>query len=162
MIWNEKYECMSIEERKKLQLERLKFILGYAYERIPFYKQSFDKQGIKPSDLKQLSDLSKFPTVTKIDLRDNYPFGLFAQPLENIQRLHASSGTTGKPIVAGYTRNDIDTWAEVIARTLACGDCGKKDVVQNAYGYGLFTGGLGIHYGAEKIGATVIPISGGN
>jgi len=162
MIWNEKYESMPIDERKKLQLERLKYVLNYAYERIPFYKQSFDKNGIKPSDLKQLSDLSKFPMVTKIDLRDNYPFGLFAQPLENISRLHASSGTTGKPIVAGYTKNDIDTWAEVMARTLSCGDCTRKDIVQNAYGYGLFTGGLGIHYGAEKIGATVIPISGGN
>ena len=162
MIWNKEYETMPVGERRKLQFERLKHILAYAYDRIPFYKKSYAKAGVKPSDFKQLSDLSKFPTVTKIDLRDNYPFGMFALPLEKIIRIHASSGTTGKPIVAAYTRNDIGTWAEVMARTMACGDCGEKDIVQNAYGYGLFTGGLGIHYGAEKIGATVIPISGGN
>jgi len=162
MIWNREYESMTIPERKRLQYERLKYILNYVYDRVPFYKKKFDEIGIKPSDFKQLSDISKFPTTTKIDLRDNYPFGLFAQPMENIERLHASSGTTGKPIVAGYTRNDIETWAEVMARTLTSGGCSKKDVVQNAYGYGLFTGGMGVHYGAQKIGATVIPISGGN
>ena len=162
MIWNEQYETMSLNERRELQLERLKQILSKVYDRVPFYRQSFDQVGIKPSDLKKLSDLSKFPTITKFDLRDNYPFGLFAEPLENIKRLHASSGTTGKPVVAGYTGNDINTWAEVMARTLACGDATPSDVVQNAYGYGLFTGGLGIHYGAEWMGATVIPISGGN
>jgi len=153
---------MPVSERKILQYDRLKYILGYAYDKIPFYRESFLKAGVKPGDFKQLSDLSKFPMITKIDLRDNYPFGLFAQPLENIVRLHASSGTTGKPVVAGYTKNDIETWAEVMARTMACGGCGKNDIVQNAYGYGLFTGGMGIHYGAEKIGSTVIPISGGN
>ena len=153
---------MPDSERKKLQFDRLKRILTYSYDNVPFYKKSFDNKGIKPSDFKQLSDISKFPTVTKLDLRDNYPFGLFAQPLKNIVRIHASSGTTGKPIVAGYTKNDIDIWAEVMARTLSCGGCGEDDIVQNAYGYGLFTGGLGIHYGSERIGSTVVPISGGN
>ncbi len=153
---------MPDSERRKLQFERLRNVIQYVSEKIPFYQNAFQKKGIKPSDFKQLSDLSKFPTLTKLDMRGNYPFKLFARPLSEIIRLHASSGTTGKPIVAGYTRNDIDTWAEVMARTLACGDCGVNDIVQNAYGYGLFTGGLGVHYGAEKIGATVIPISGGN
>jgi len=162
MIWNKEYETMPDNERKKLQFERLLNILNYVYGKVPYYKQSFDKNGIKPSDFKQLSDISKFPTLTKFEMRDNYPFNLFAKPLKEITRLHASSGTTGKPVVAGYTKNDIETWAEVMARTLACGDCTADDVVQNAYGYGLFTGGLGVHYGAEKIGATVIPISGGN
>jgi phenylacetate-CoA ligase len=162
MIWNREFETMPAGERKKLQEERLRSILAYAYERVPFYRKTFDKAGIKPSDFKKLSDISKFPTVNKLDLRDNYPFGLFAVPLSKILRLHASSGTTGKPIVAGYTKNDLEVWSEVIARTLACGNCTSEDVVQNAYGYGLFTGGLGIHYGAEKVGAAVIPISGGN
>ncbi len=162
MIWNREYETMPVSERRKLQEERLKYILQYVYDRVPFYRKSFDKAGIKPLDFRRLSDLAKYPTVTKIDLRDNYPFGLFARPMSDIQRLHASSGTTGKPIVAGYTKTDIETWAEVIARTLTCGLCTKDDIVQNAYGYGLFTGGLGIHYGAERVGATILPISGGN
>ncbi len=153
---------MSISERKQLQFDRMKHILQYVYDRVPFYTRKFDEIGIKPSDYKQLTDISKFPTTIKTDLRDNYPFGLFAQPLENIVRLHASSGTTGKPIVAGYTQNDIETWAEVMARTLGCANCTKKSVVHNAYGYGLFTGGLGAHYGSHRIGATTIPISGGN
>ncbi len=157
MIWNREYETMPVSERRKLQEERLKYILQYVYDRVPFYRKSFDKAGIKPLDFRRLSDLAKYPTVTKIDLRDNYPFGLFARPMSDIQRLHASSGTTGKPIVAGYTKTDIETWAEVIARTLTCGLCTKDDVVQNAYGYGLFTGGLGIHYGAERVGATILP-----
>jgi len=161
-IWNEKYECMTAKERGDLQFERLKHILTYVYDRIPFYSRAFDEKGIKPSDFRKLSDLAKFPATTKIDLRDNYPFGLFAQPLDNIVRLHVSSGTTGKPVVAGYTAHDIDTWAEVMARTLACGECTRSDVVHNAYGYGLFTGGLGVHGGAQLIGATTIPISGGN
>lgn len=162
MIWNKEFETMTDSERKKLQFERLKNVINYVYEKIPYYKGSFAKAGVKPSDFKKFSDLSKFPTLTKFDLRDNYPFGLFAVPMKEIARLHASSGTTGKPIVAAYTKNDINTWAEVIARTLCCGDCTDESVVQNAYGYGLFTGGLGVHYGAEKLGATVIPVSGGN
>ncbi len=161
-MWNERYETMPIAERRQLQIDRLKHILDYVYTRVPFYARAFDSQGVKPSDFKQLKDLAKFPFTTKIDLRDNYPFGMFAQPMENIVRLHASSGTTGKPVVASYTAKDIDTWAEVMARTLCCGDCTKHDVVHNAYGYGLFTGGLGVHGGAQKVGATVIPISGGN
>jgi len=162
MIWNEQYECMPHKEKKQLQYDRLKYIIQYVYDNVPFYHQAYDKSGIKPKDFKQTSDLSKYPTLTKVDMRDNYPFRLFAKPLSDIIRLHASSGTTGKPIVAGYTRHDIDVWAEVMARTLACGGCTRESVVQNAYGYGLFTGGLGVHYGAEKLGATVIPISGGN
>jgi phenylacetate-CoA ligase len=162
MIWNEQFECMPQKEKKQLQYDRLKHIIHYVYDNVPFYRQAYDKSGIKPKDFKQISDISKYPALTKIDMRDNYPFKLFAKPLSEIIRLHASSGTTGKPIVAGYTRHDIDTWAEVMARTLACGGCTRESVVQNAYGYGLFTGGLGVHYGAEKLGATVIPISGGN
>jgi phenylacetate-CoA ligase len=161
-MWNRELETMPVAERKKLQYDRLKHVLNYVYDRVPFYRNAFDRKGIKPSDFKKLSDLSKYPTVNKLDLRDNYPFGLFALPLSRIQRLHASSGTTGKPIVAAYTKNDIQVWAEVIARTLACGECTSEDVVQVAYGYGLFTGGLGAHYGAELLGATVIPVSGGN
>jgi len=162
MIFNREFESMSNKERTQLQFERLKYILNYVYEKVPFYRKAFDGKGIKPSDFKQSSDIAKFPTTTKIDLRDNYPFGLFAQPMTNIERLHASSGTTGKPVVAGYTRKDIETWSEVMARTLVCGMCTKDDVVHNAYGYGLFTGGLGVHYGGQKVGATIIPISGGN
>lgn len=161
-MWNKKFEQMPDGERKKLQFERLKNTINYVYEKVPFYTKTFQKLGVKPSDFKKITDISKFPTLTKYDMRDNYPFGLFAKPLKEVIRLHASSGTTGKPIVAGYTRNDLDVWAEVIARTLACGDCTEDSIIQNAYGYGLFTGGLGVHYGAEKIGATVIPISGGN
>lgn len=161
-MWNKELETMPVAERRKLQYDRLKYMLNYVYDRVPFYHNAFDRKGIKPSDFKKLSDLSKFPTVNKLDLRDNYPFGLFALPLSQVQRLHASSGTTGKPIVAAYTKNDIQVWAEVIARTLSSGGCTNEDVVQVAYGYGLFTGGLGAHYGAELLGATVIPISGGN
>jgi phenylacetate-CoA ligase len=134
MIWNKEFETMPVKEREKLQYDRIKHVLNTVYDKVPFYRKTFDKQGIRPSDFKKLSDIAKFPTVTKIDLRDNYPFGLFALPLSQVQRLHASSGTTGKPIVAGYTRNDINTWAEVMARTLACGMCTQEDVVQNAYG----------------------------
>ncbi len=162
MIWNEKYECMSRKELDELQLERLKFVVNRAYEKIPFYKNSFDKAGFKPDDLKSLDDLRKIPFISKKDLRENYPFKMFAEPLENIVRIHSSSGTTGKPVVVGYTKNDIETWAELMARSLVCAGANKNDIIQNAYGYGLFTGGLGIHYGGERIGATVIPASGGN
>jgi len=161
-MWNTEYEAMDIGERKKLQLDRMKHLLQYVYDNVAFYKRKFDDIGIKPSDYKQLSDIAKFPTTVKTDLRDNYPFGLFAKPMEDVVRLHASSGTTGKPIVAGYTQNDIETWAEVMGRTLGCANCTRESVVQNAYGYGLFTGGLGVHYGSHHIGATTIPISGGN
>ena len=161
MIWNEA-ETLSREELKKLQLERMKKLIEWVYYRVPFYKKRLDDAGVTPDNFNSLEDIQKIPFTTKDDLRDNYPFGLFAEPLENVVRIHASSGTTGKPTVVGYTKEDINTWAEVMARTLAAGGATSKDIVQNAYGYGLFTGGLGLHYGAEKLGATVIPISGGN
>ncbi len=162
MIWNDKFETLERSELEALQSKRLKGLIKRVYQAVPFYRQKMDEAGIKPRDIKGVKDLSKLPFTTKDDLRKNYPFGLFAVPLEEIVRIHASSGTTGKPTVVGYTRNDIQVWAEVMARTLSCGDVTKADVVHNAYGYGLFTGGLGAHYGAEKIGAAVIPISGGN
>jgi len=153
---------MPREKLEALQLERLKQTAKRCYENVPFYKKAFDEKRIYPNDIKSLDDLENLPFTKKTDLRDNYPFGLFAVPLDRIVRVHASSGTTGKPTVVGYTKEDIGTWAEVMARSLSCGEVTEKDVVQNAYGYGLFTGGLGIHYGAELIGATVVPISGGN
>jgi phenylacetate-CoA ligase len=162
MIWNEKYECMSRKELEELQLNRLKAIVQKVYDRVPFYKESFDKSGVKPSNIKSIGDIKKLPFISKKDLRDNYPFKLFAEPMDNIIRIHSSSGTTGKPVVAGYTKNDIEMWAELMARSLMCAGATPKDIIQNAYGYGLFTGGLGIHYGAERMGATVIPASGGN
>jgi len=162
MIWDPKFECMSIPELRDLQLERLKEVCERTYHRIPFYYQAFRKAGVKPKDINSLEDLSRLPLTTKDDLRDNYPFGLFAVPPSDIVEIHTSSGTTGKPIVGGYTRRDIELWSEVMARCLTCSGTTKDDVVQNAYGYGLFTGGLGVHYGARRIGASVIPISGGN
>ena len=162
MIWAEEYECMSRKDMDKLQLGRLQAIVQTVYEKIPFYKSSFSKAGIKPGDIKSLNDLSKLPFITKADLRQGYPFNMFAVPMKDIVRIHSSSGTTGKPVVAGYTRNDIGTWAELMARTLVCAGATEDDIIQNAYGYGLFTGGLGVHYGGERLGATVIPASGGN
>ena len=154
-------ERLSRDALQARPLERLQHTLRYAYERVPFYRQAFDRAGVHPDDCKELADLGKFPTTSKQDLRDNYPFGMFAVPQDQLRRLHASSGTTGKPTVVGYTANDIDTWSEVMARSIfaAGGRPGHK--VHVAYGYGLFTGGLGAHYGAEKLGATVIPASGG-
>jgi len=154
-------EIASRDEISALQLERMKWSLKHAYDNVPFYKKSFDDAGVHPDDLKSLSDLAKFPFTMKQDLRDNYPFGLFAVPRTKIQRLHASSGTTGQPTVVGYTARDIDTWATVVARSLRASGTRAGDVVHVAYGYGLFTGGLGAHYGAEKLGCTVVPISGG-
>jgi phenylacetate-CoA ligase len=153
---------MSIPELRDLQLERLKEVCERTYHRIPFYYHTFRKAGVKPKDINSLEDLSRLPFTTKDDLRDNYPFGLFAVPPSDIVEIHTSSGTTGKPIVGGYTHRDIELWSEVMARCLTCSGTTKDDVVQNAYGYGLFTGGLGVHYGARRIGASVIPISGGN
>ncbi len=154
-------EIASIDEIRALQLERLKWSLRHAYGNVPMYKQRFDEAGVHPDDLQQLSDLAKFPFTYKNDLRDNYPFGLFAVPREQIMRLHASSGTTGKPTVVGYTANDISNWADLVARSLRAAGLRKGDMVHNAYGYGLFTGGLGAHYGIERLGATVVPMSGG-
>ncbi|MGE5893426.1 MAG: phenylacetate--CoA ligase PaaK [bacterium] len=162
MIWNEEFETLPREALEALQLKRLKELAERLYAVVPFYRNALDKARAKPGDIKTLADLQRLPFTNKTDLRDNYPFGLFAVPFEHVVRIHASSGTTGKPTVVGYTRRDVDTWAEVMARTLSCAGASQKDVVHNAYGYGLFTGGLGAHYGAEKIGAAVIPISGGN
>lgn len=162
MIWNEEFETLPREALEALQLKRLKATVERVYETVPFYKKKFNEIGLKPAHIKTLKDLQLLPFTVKNDLRDNYPFGLFSVPMEQVVRVHASSGTTGKPIVVGYTRRDIDTWAELIARTLLCAGVHRGDIVHNAYGYGLFTGGLGLHYGAEKIGASVIPISGGN
>ena len=161
MPWNAE-ESLSRQELTKLQSERLQKVCERVYSRVPFYQKKFDEKGVKPSDIKNIQDIVKLPFTKKSDLRDNYPYGLFAEPLDEIVRIHASSGTTGKPTVVAYNRNDINLWAEVMARTFTCAGTTKKDVVQNAYGYGLFTGGLGAHYGAERVGAAVIPISGGN
>ena len=157
----EPIEKASQDELQSLQLQRLKATLQHAYTNVPHYRKSFDDQGIQPDDLKTLSDLSKFPFTTKADLRSNYPFGMFAVPREQVVRIHASSGTTGKPTVVGYTQEDIDTWASLVARSIRASGGRAGDIVHVAYGYGLFTGGLGAHYGAEKLGCTVIPMSGG-
>lgn len=154
-------ETASVDELKALQLERMKKTFQHAYDNVPFYKNSFDQQGIHPDDLKDLSDLKNFPFTTKADLRDNYPFGMFASPMEQVVRVHASSGTTGKPTVVGYTQNDINTWADIVARSIRAAGGTRSDMVHISYGYGLFTGGLGAHYGAERLGCTVIPMSGG-
>ena len=154
-------EIASLDEISALQLQRLKWSLSHAYNNVPFYKASFDAAGVHPDDLKSLSDLAKFPFTVKSDLRDNYPFGMFAVPKTDIMRIHASSGTTGKPTVVGYTKNDVDMWANMVARSMRASGVRSGDTVHIAYGYGLFTGGLGAHYGAEKLGCTVIPVSGG-
>ena len=154
-------EIASRDEIAGLQLERLRWSLCHAYENTPFYKQSFDAAGVHPSDLKSLSDLSKFPFTVKTDLRDNYPFGMFAVPRDQVVRIHASSGTTGKPTVVGYTQSDIDNWAGLVARSVRASGGRPGDIAHVAYGYGLFTGGLGAHYGVEKLGCTVVPVSGG-
>lgn len=160
--WNREAECVDRDELRKLQSERLVATVRHSYENVPAYKHKFDKIGLKPDDIKSIEDLVKIPFTVKTDFRDNYPFGMFAVPMDRIVRIHASSGTTGKSTVVGYTSGDVETWAELMARTLGAGGTTKGDIVQNAYGYGLFTGGLGAHYGAERIGASVIPISGGN
>lgn len=162
MIWDEEFETLPREALEALQLKRLRQTVERVYTTVPFYRQKIAAAGLKPDDIKSLADLRRLPFTTKEDLRANYPFGLFAVPMEEVVRIHASSGTTGKQTVVGYTRRDINTWAELIARSLAAAGAQKNDIIHNAYGYGLFTGGLGVHYGAEKLGASVIPISGGN
>ncbi|RKZ37970.1 MAG: phenylacetate--CoA ligase [Gammaproteobacteria bacterium] len=154
-------ETASLDELQSLQLERLQWSLRHAYENVPMYRQKFDTAGVHPDEVKELSDLGSFPFTTKQDLRDHYPFGLFAVPMEQVVRVHASSGTTGKPTVVGYTKNDVDLWADVMARSIRAAGGGPGDKVHVSYGYGLFTGGLGAHYGAERLGCTVIPVSGG-
>ena len=155
-------ECMSREDMRRLQTERLIETVKRCYENVPFYKKKMDQKGIRPEDIKSIDDITKLPFTTKHDLRDEYPFGLQAVPMEQVVRVHASSGTTGKPVVATYTQNDLDNWAEGVARVLAVGDIGPGDVVQVSYGYGLFTGGLGAHQGANKLGAIQLPTSAGN
>jgi phenylacetate-CoA ligase len=162
MFWNKEIECADRATLEKIQGERLQSMLKRMYENVPFYRNKFDELHIKPEDITSVSQLKDLPFTYKQDLRDNYPFGLFAVPQTEVVRLHASSGTTGKPTVVGYTKNDLDMWSEVMARSLSMAGISKADIMQIAYGYGLFTGGLGVHYGAEKVGASVIPISGGN
>ena len=154
-------ETMPRETLAALQLARLKQTLERAYAKVPHVRRKFDAAGVKPDSLKSLADIVRFPFTTKADMRDTYPFGLFAVPREEVVRLHASSGTTGKATVVGYTQNDVDLWSNLIARCLACAGARSGDVLHNAYGYGLFTGGLGVHYGAELLGCTVVPVSGG-
>jgi phenylacetate-CoA ligase len=157
----EPIERASADELQLLQLERLQWTLKHAYDNVPHYRRAFDQQGVHPSDCKTLADLAKFPFTGKADLRANYPFGMFAVPREQVVRVHASSGTTGKPTVVGYTQRDIDTWANLVARSIRASGGRAGDIVHVAYGYGLFTGGLGAHYGAERLGCTVVPMSGG-
>jgi len=162
MIYNEEFETLPREVLESLQLKRLQQVVQRVYHTVGFYRKMFDEAGITPDDIKTLADIRKIPFTTKQDLIDNYPFGLFAVPMSSVVRLHASSGTTGRAIVVGYTKRDIDTWSELMARCFVAAGLTKNDIIHNAYGYGLFTGGLGAHYGAERLGASVIPISGGN
>lgn len=157
----ENFTTVSKDEIQALQLKRLQWTVRHAYQNVPMYRTKFDAAGVHPDDLKELADIQKFPYTTKHDLRDNYPFGLFAVPMERVSRIHASSGTTGKPTVVGYTKGDIERWAEAVARSILAAGGKPGDKVHVAYGYGLFTGGLGAHYGAERLGCTVIPMSGG-
>ncbi len=161
-IWNRHFECMERDDLRYYQEKRLRETVARVYFNVPYYRHKMQEAGLGPEAVNSLDDLRKLPFTTKDDLRDNYPFGLFAVPMSEIVRLHASSGTTGKPTVVGYTRNDVATWSEVMARTLTSAGAGRDDFIHIAYGYGLFTGGLGLHYGGEKIGASVIPVSGGN
>ena len=161
-IWNRHFESMDRDGLRNVQTDRLRETVERVYFNVPYYRHKMQEAGVGPENINTIDDLSRLPFTTKQDLRDNYPFGLFAVPMSEIVRVHASSGTTGKPTVVGYTRNDIATWSEVMARTLTCAGANRNDFIQVAYGYGLFTGGLGLHYGGEKIGASVIPISGGN
>jgi len=162
MMWEPQFETMPPKELRRLQLERLKHQVKYAYDKVPFYRTRFHEAGVTPGDIKSLDDVARLPFTSKNDFRDNYPYGLMAVPLAKVVRVHASSGTTGKPIIAPYTASDIDIWANLMARNLTSAGVQKGDIIQNAYGYGLFTGGLGFHYGGEKLGATVIPASVGN
>jgi phenylacetate-CoA ligase len=162
MYFNKEIETMPLKKMRELQLETLKWAVGHAYKNNAFYRKKYDEAGFKPEQLKSLDDMRRVPFLTKQDMRDNYPFGLFAVPMEKVVRVHSSSGTTGNATVVGYTKKDVDIFAEVVARCLVAYGATEKDVIQVAYGYGLFTGGLGLHYGAEKLGALTIPISGGN
>src|SRR6202035_869922 len=156
----EPIETASVDELRALQLERLRWSLRHAYDNVPYYRKMFDVAAVHPDDVNDLSDLAKFPFTTKASLRDNYPFGMFAVPRTEVVRVHASSGTTGRPTVVGYTAGDIRTWARVMARSTRAPGAPRGHILHNAYGYGLFTGGLGAHYGAEELGCTVVPVSG--
>lgn len=162
MIYDIEYETMPREALEAIQLRRLQTTLERVYANVPFYRKKFREVGVAPTDIKCLDDLKRIPFTTKQDLRDNYPFKLFAVPMDNVVRIHASSGTTGQSTVVGYTARDVGTWSMLMARSLSAGGAGRGDIIHNAYGYGLFTGGLGVHYGAERLGASVIPVSGGN
>lgn len=162
MIWNPEYECMPREKLRELQLRRLQTTVKWVYEKSPFCKTRFDEAGVRPSDVKSLEDIAKLPFTTKNDLRDTYPFGMFTVKMEDIVRVHSSSGTTGKPIVVGYTKADMNTWSELTARVSMAAGAHVKDIAQMAFGYGLFTGGFGMHAGLERLGAAVIPVSAGN
>ncbi|MCX7749002.1 MAG: phenylacetate--CoA ligase [Clostridia bacterium] len=162
MIWNKEAECLGRKEMEALQLTRLKNIVKMAYENVPFYKNKFDEIGLKPEHIVTLKDIEKIPFTTKDDLRDHYPYSLFAVPLKKIVRLHASSGTTGKPIVVGYTKNDMENWSDCVARLIVAAGGSDEDIAQVVFGYGLFTGGFGLHYGLERVGITVVPASSGN
>jgi phenylacetate-CoA ligase len=162
MIFNEEFETLPREALDALQLRRLQRLTERVYHTVDFYRKAFDRAGVKPGDIKTLEDIRKLPFTTKQDLRDNYPFGLFAVPMSSVVRIHASSGTTGRATVVGYTKRDIENWSELMARSFAATGLTRNDIIHNAYGYGLFTGGLGAHYGAERLGASIIPMSGGN
>jgi phenylacetate-CoA ligase len=162
MIWNRQAECMPIKELRALQLERLRNVVKFVGEKVPQYKKIFAEKKIKPSSITSLDDIRKLPFTTKMDLREGFPFGMFAVPQSEIVEIHTSSGTTGTPVVVGYTRADIELWSEVMARCLTSAGANSSSIIQNGYGYGLFTGGLGVHYGAQKIGASLVPISAGN
>ena len=162
MIWNKEIECMDREQMRELQSARLRNLVERVYNNVAFYRRRMDEMGVKPGDIKTIDDIVKLPFTYKNDLRDHYPFGLFAVPMHEIVRVHASSGTTGKATTVGYTKNDIENWREVLARCLTMAGISQNDIMQVSYGYGLFTGGLGVHYGAETVGCTVIPVSGGN
>ena len=162
MYWNEYYECMDHSELEKIQLERLKATLERVYHNVKPYRELMQKENLRPEDINTLEDLKKLPFMKKQFLRANYPYGLFATPMEEVVRIHSSSGTSGKPTVVGYTRNDINNWSEMVARSFTMAGVKKHDIIHNSYGYGLFTGGMGIHYGAEKLGASIVPVSGGN
>lgn len=161
-MFSPEIETINRKKLRELQLERLRYIVAYAYDNVPMYKKRFDEIGLKPSHIRTLKDIELIPYTTKDDLRDNYPFGLFAVPMKKIVRLHASSGTTGKPVVGGYTRADLDNWSDCIARLLVMAGATEEDIFHVAFGYGLFTGGFGLHYGIEKLGAAVVPVSSGN
>lgn len=161
MIWNEKIETMGAEDLKNLQSERLVKLAKYVYKNCPVYKEKFDKLGVGPNDIKDINDITKLPFTTKLDMRDNYPYGLFSKPRSEVVEIHVSSGTTGNPTLVGYTKDDVKLWSEVMARALCCAGAEPDDIIQIAYGYGLFTGGLGFHYGALEMGLTIIPTSSG-